>query len=155
MDRAQVNRDARRSGGAAFVTAAFLAIATVAVIFLLLSLFRGTPAAHASPWLRAYVTGYSTREHLTGCYAPARCRMACGGLLDDRRYTVAANPRLGLRCGQRIVVCGNGCHVALVADRTASRFDFEFTYALAVATGAPRGYPGFATPRVIVWRVGA
>ena len=114
----------------------------------------------AGPWHKAWVTGYSTREFLSGCYATGKhpwqqrlCRTACGVNLDDRKYWVAANPRHGLGCGQVIQVCvKRRCLYAQVMDRTASFFDFEFTYALAVATGAPRSYPGFADPRWVVWR---
>jgi len=103
-------------------------------------------------WHKAYVTAYSTRENLTGCYAPGKCRTACGTLLNDNKFTVAANPRWGLGCGQLIGVCGKRCAIATVMDKTASYFDFEFTYALAVYTGAPRSYPGFADPRYVQWR---
>ena len=109
--------------------------------------------AKNGPWHRAFVTGYSTRANLTGCYAPGRCRTACGVDLDDSKFWVAANPRWGLGCGQVIQICVNRrCVYAQVMDKTASHFDFEFTYALAVMTGAPRSYPGFADPRWVVWR---
>jgi hypothetical protein len=130
-------------------------------IMLLLVVGWAVATARAASWKRGYVTGYSTRENLTGCYAPGRCRTACGTLLDDRAYTVAANPRHGLGCGQRIVVCGRSrafpgtrerCHRATVTDRTASYFDFELTIALACATGARCAYPAFADPRWITWR---
>jgi len=114
----------------------------------------------AGPWTRGFVTAYSTREPLSGCYAPGQhwwqqrlCRTACGVDLDDRKYWVAANPRWGLGCGQVIQVCvKRRCLYAQVMDATASAFDFEFTWALAVATGAPRSYPAFADPRFVVWR---
>ena len=120
-----------------------------------------SPAAPAAqPWQRAWVTGYSTREWLTGCYAtlgrPGQhhaCRTACGQLLDDRQLWVAANPRHGLGCGQRIQVrAGGRTVVATVMDRTASHFDFEFTVALACRTGARCAYPAFADPRAVSWR---
>lgn len=125
----------------------------VAIVFggLLLAIVA-VAVARAEVWRRAYVTGYSTRENLTGCYSPGRCRTACGGLLDDAGYTVAANPRLGLGCGRKIVVCSRRCHRATVTDRTASYFDFELSYALACATGRC-GYPRFADPRSIRWRL--
>ena len=111
------------------------------------------PSAQAGVWHKAYVTGYSTRENLTGCYSPGKCRTACGVNLDDSKFWVAANPRWGLGCGQKIIICNKGrCVKAVVMDRTASRFDFEFTYALALATGAPKSYPAFADPRWITWR---
>ena len=66
----------------------------------------------AGPWTRGFVTAYSTREPLSGCYAPGQhwwqqrlCRTACGVDLDDRKYWVAANPRWGLGCRQVIQVC--------------------------------------------------
>ena len=129
------------------------AVAAVAIVI-------ATKASAADPWKRAWVTGYSTRENLTGCYAPGKypwqqrlCRTACGKNLDDRKYWVAANPRWGLGCGQVLQICKDKrCVYAQVMDATASAFDFEFTYALAVATGAPRSYPGFADPRFVVWR---
>lgn len=105
----------------------------------------------AHVWQRAYVTAYATFEHLEGCVAPGRCRTACGSWLDDRGRTVAANPRHGLGCGQRIVVCvGRRCSWATVTDRTGSSFDFEFSYALARATGASR--LGWDSPRRARWR---
>ena len=121
---------------------------------------RNEESAVESRWYRAYVTAYSTRENLTGCYAPGqhwwqvrKCRTACGKNLDDRKFWVAANPRWGLGCGQVLQICKDKrCVYAQVMDATASAFDFEFTYALAVATGAPRSYPGFADPRFVVWR---
>ena len=126
------------------------------VVAIILTVIYAPQAKAHKPkagWQRAYVTGYSTRENLTGCYAPGRCRMACGRDLNDNLYTVAANPRHGLGCGQKIIVCNRGkCVKAVVMDRTASHFDFEFTVALAYATGSPRGYPAFATPRWVVWR---
>ena len=130
-----------------------LAVAAAAVAVVL-------QAQAADPWKRAWVTAYSTRENLTGCYAPGqhwwqvrKCRTACGKNLDDRKYWVAANPRWGLGCGQVLQICKDKrCVYAQVMDATASAFDFEFTWALAVATGAPRSYPAFANPRFVVWR---
>ena len=131
------------------------AIIIGAVAIFLTAMYAPEVKAHkpTPTWQRAYVTGYSTRENLTGCYAPGRCRTACGRDLNDRAMWVAANPRHGLGCGQKIMVCSKGhCVQAIVMDKTASYFDFEFTYALAVATGAPRSYPEFADPRYVVWR---
>ena len=131
------------------LSTAFLLGIVVALYYL------GNANAHTKPgkgWNTAHVTGYSTRENLTGCYAPGQCRTACGVNLNDRKFWVAANPRWGLGCGQRIQVCGKRCAIATVMDKTASHFDFEFTYALAVSTGAPNNYPGFANPRYIKWR---
>jgi hypothetical protein len=119
------------------------------------------PADAAGRWRSAHVTAYSTRENLTGCRGYFRsgeraCGTACPspwGYLHDWQRTVAANPRLGLRCGARIVVCGTRCSRATVTDSTASGFDMEFSYALAVATGAPRG-AGWDAPRYVRWRPG-
>jgi hypothetical protein len=144
------------------LAAAALAVALLAVVAVAVAR-AAAPRPDPAP-VRAYVTGYSTRENLTGCYAPGRCRTACGTLLDDRAYTVAANPRHGLACGARIVICGGPvsrtfprssgptrCHRATVTDRTASSFDFELTIALACATGARCSYPAFASPRWVRW----
>jgi hypothetical protein len=94
-----------------------------------------TALAMIMPGYTASAVGYSTHENLTGCYAPGKCRMACGGLLNDYAFTVAVNRRLGLRCNQRVRICDRRCHNAIVKDVTLSGYDFELTYALALATG--------------------
>lgn len=127
-----------------------LAVATAALV----ALVAVTEARARISWLRAYVTAYSTRENLTGCRTTngrRACWMACGGVLRDSAFTVASNPRLGLRCGTRLEICGHGCHYATVTDRTGSRFDMELSRALAIATGAPRF--AFDAPRMVVWRI--
>ena len=109
-------------------------------------------AEQHNPYRAAKVVGYSTHENLTGCYAPHRCHTACGRDLNDNAYTVAANPRHGLGCGARIQLCrrpGYRCVTALVADRTASVFDFELTIALSKATGGGRDWAG---ARTLYWR---
>lgn len=103
------------------------------------------------PWSTAHVTAYASFEALTGCHTPGVCYQACGGTLNDRAYTVASNPSLGLACGTRIIVCGSRCVAATVEDRTASSFDMEFSYALALATGASSS--GWDSPRNIRWRI--
>ena len=113
-----------------------------------------SPSARAveQHYRAARVVGYSTHENLTGCYAPHRCRTACGHDLNDNAYTVAANPRHGLGCGARIQLCrrpGYRCVTALVADRTASVFDFELTIALSRATGGGRDWSG---ARILYWQ---
>ena len=103
---------------------------------------------------QATATAYSTREHLEGCQSPGRCRTACGSWLDDRAFTVAANPRLNLGCGQRLIVCRpvpRLCHRATVTDRTASGFGFEVSVALAAATG--RTGAAWDAPRTVLYRV--
>lgn len=103
------------------------------------------------PWLTAHVTAYASFENLTGCHTAGVCYQACGGTLNDRAYTVASNPSLGLACGTRIVVCGSRCVEATVEDRTASSFDMEFSYALALVTGATPA--GWDSPRDVRWRL--
>lgn len=111
-------------------------------------------SADAHPRQPARVVGYASWENLSGCYAPGRCRMACGRNLDDRAFTVAANPRHGLACGARIEICATKrlrhCVIARVADRTGSPFDFELTAALMRALGS-RG-AGWDAPRSVWWR---
>ena len=98
----------------------------------------------------AWVTGYSTHENLTGCTSPGVCHTACGGLLIDRRRTVAANPKWGLGCGAKLRFCYRSkCATATVTDRTGSYFDFEFSYALALATG--QNPHNWASPRRVIW----
>jgi len=107
--------------------------------------------AGAPTWKVAHVTAYSTRENLTGCYAPGKCRTACGNLLNDKAFTVAANPRWGLGCGSRILFCNaRRCHTSTVTDRTGSYFDFEFSYALAMATGQTSR--NWDSPRYVTWK---
>jgi hypothetical protein len=110
------------------------------------------PVAVAAPrgFLRGVAVGYWTHTWLTGCVSRGKCIMACGGYLNDNRYTVAVNPRWHLGCGQRLRICYRRCVVAVVTDRTASRFDFEFTYALSLATGQPRS--NWAGPRTVRWQ---
>lgn len=113
---------------------------------LFLFVFNIASAVNSPVRHRAYVTAYSTHEHLTGChdshgnYTPGVCHTACGSLLNDKKFTVAANPKLNLDCGQRINFCGivgrkAHCAIATVTDVTGSFFDFEFSYALTQATG--------------------
>jgi hypothetical protein len=112
-----------------------------------------TAGGQAKPehWGRAYVTAYSTSEQLTGCTRPGVCREACGGYLDDRRLTVAANPRLGLSCHAAVEFLYRSRVVrARVEDRTASSYAFEFSRALAAATG--RAGAAWDAPRWILWR---
>lgn len=68
-------------------------------------------AQSANGWSGGVAVGYWTKTWLTGCVAPGRCVMACGGYLDDRKFTVAVNPALRLRCGQKITVCQRRCEV--------------------------------------------
>lgn len=123
----------------------------VVVLLLLVLVLSPSALAALQP---ARVVGYASWENLTGCYAPGRCRTACGPLLDDSALTVAANPALGLGCGARIVLCrtpgGRRCQPAVVMDRTASVFTFELTYRLSRLTGAPRA--GWDGPRTLWWR---
>lgn len=115
------------------------------------ALFIFVPEARpADSYQRGVAVGYWTHTWLTGCVAPGRCVMACGGYLDDSRFTVASNPKWHLGCGQRLRICYRRCVDAIVKDRTASIFDFEFTYALSLATGQPRS--NWAGPRTVRWR---
>lgn len=105
--------------------------------------------AQAATSTSGVAVGYWTHTWLTGCVAPGRCVMACGGYLNDNNYTVATNPRWGLGCGQRLRICQKRCVIATVTDRTASFFDFEFTYALSLALGQPKS--NWAGPRTVRW----
>jgi hypothetical protein len=119
----------------------------IALFFIVVSLVR----AGDVEWHTGLVTAYSTRENLTGCTSPGVCHTACGSLLNDRLFTVAANPRWGLGCGARIKFCFlDKCKIATVTDRTASYFDFEFTYALALATGQTNRT--WDSPRRVRWQ---
>ena len=102
----------RVDSGKLLVTSVLLRIVILAAIGTAAVVIAVEAQGRNGPWERAWVTGYSTRENLTGCYAPGKypwqqrlCRTACGVNLDDRKYWVAANPRHGLGCGQIIQVC--------------------------------------------------
>ncbi len=149
-----------------------LPLAVALVSLLVVHDARSEPELHYGPWGTATATAYSTQEALVGCNASG-CHTACGSLLNDRAYTVAANPALGLGCEARVEVCqlaaahgaqrdaatgsdlprlkhAAACHLATVTDRTGSAFSFEFSRALAYATGQ-RG-AAWDSPRMIRWR---
>jgi hypothetical protein len=120
------------------VTARLLLLSYVAALACAVGFgVRQVDAARAGPWHRVTTTAYSPRENLTGCTAPGVCHTACGTLLDDGLFTVAANPSLGLACFTHIRVCDPWprwrCRRAVVTDRTASRFGMEFSYGLSLA----------------------
>lgn len=117
---------------------------------LLLTLLAINMARAGDGFQAASVVGYATTDvpALTGCYSPGRyqCRTACGTYLDDRAFTVAANPSFGLGCGQRLQLCTVGfrsCQLVRVEDRTGSRFGFELT---------PAVERWFRWPSTLLWR---
>lgn len=142
----------------------------VVLNFLFASVLYASVAQASNGWTTVGITAYSPTHDktLTGCsnkYVNGErvCYTACPAphnILHDKEFTVAANPRMGLKCGDKVrfLKWANGrfyAHNALVTDTTACTLwfcDFEFSYSLALATGQPPR--AWDNPRHISWQRG-